>query len=123
MIERLWTPDHHTHIWAFPKILYTEYVCVCCSIKISLQWNDNAPVHQEVQEDMKCQGWSGRTWTTSILLNTFGMIWNADCTSGLFTSVPNLTNAVVAEWAQTFTAMRQNLVESPRMGMATYYSS
>ena len=46
--------------------------------------------------------------------NTFEMNWSTDCEPGLIapTSVPNLTNALVAEWKQVPTAMFQHLVES-----------
>ena len=46
--------------------------------------------------------------------NIIGMNWNADCEPGLNrpTSVPDLTNALVAEWKQVLRAMFQHLVES-----------
>ena len=50
---------------------------------------------------------------TSTPSNTFGMNWNTDCEPGLInpTSVPDLTNALVAEWKSP-AAMFQHLVES-----------
>ena len=40
------------------------------------------------------------------------MNWNADCESIRPTSVPNLTNTLVAKWKQVPAAMFQHLVES-----------
>jgi hypothetical protein len=47
------------------------------------------------------------------------MNWNTDCGP---TSVPSLTNALVAEWKQVPTAVFQNLVESLRRVEAVYSS-
>jgi hypothetical protein len=63
--------------------------------------------------------WKDLTYTphralTSTPSNTFGMNCDADCDPGPTrpTSVPDLTNALVAEWKQVPAEMLQHLVES-----------
>ena len=68
----------------------------------------NAPVHKvrSIQKWFVDFMWNNLTGLhralTSTPSNTFGMNWNADCEPGLIaqTSVPDVTNALVAEWKQ-----------------------
>ena len=82
--------------------------------------HDNAPVHnaRSVQNGLSRSVWKSLTGLhralTSTPSNTFGMNWKADCEPGLIApnQLPDLTNALMAEWKQVLTAMFQHLAES-----------
>ena len=81
--------------------------------------HDNAPVHKaRSMQKLSRSVWKNLTGLhgalTSTPSNTFGMNWNADCEPDIIAQhqLPDLTNALVAEWKQIPAAMFQNLVES-----------
>ena len=82
--------------------------------------HDNAPMHKarSIQKWLVEIGVENMTGMhralTSTPSNTFEINWNTDCEPGLITQhqLPDLTNALVAEWKQVPAAMFQHLVES-----------
>lgn len=129
MVKSLWTPDHHGHMWFFPKLLPQ-----CWTPKIA--WNifffslnlrgwNFFPAWQylcaqtELQEDMVCQDRSEKTqkFCTEPWAIFTKCLWD-ELRHWLHprpprpTSVPDLTNALVTEWTQVPAATLHNLVGS-----------
>uniref|UniRef100_A0AAZ3PX08 Tc1-like transposase DDE domain-containing protein n=1 Tax=Oncorhynchus tshawytscha TaxID=74940 RepID=A0AAZ3PX08_ONCTS len=94
--------------------------------------HDNDPVHKvrSIQKwfleiSVEELDWSAQSPDLNPIEHLLRCNWNADCEPGLIapTSVPDLTNALVAEWKQVPAAMFQHLVESLSQKSGGCYSS
>lgn len=126
----MWTTDHYTHIWAFPKlspqgckhiIVYNVFAVVLRFLFTESQSHSSMPMYcNSVKTGLPRlvhKNISGlHTALTSTKLNTFGM--NCNFVHHMFSPniKPCLSNAFTAEWAQIPIATLPNLVKSlPKM--------